>query len=110
MELRWTEVEKSRGNFDFESPGYVNYVNQMLSAMPPVRPYFILDYGNPLYDNACFSSQKHDGTCPPTSDMGREAFANFTVAAMRQWRGKGIVWEIWNVSAFSGTPTPAFKC
>jgi hypothetical protein len=61
-----------------------------------VIPYFILSYGNKLYDNSCLPADKHDGTCPPTTVAGREAFANFAVAAMLQWQGKGFVWEIWN--------------
>ena len=61
-----------------------------------VVPYFILSYGNTLYDNACPAADKHDGTCPPSTAAGRQAFANFTVAAMAQWRGLGVLFEVWN--------------
>ena len=98
MDLSWSTVERVRGVYEFESTGYSGYVRQLLATSPPIRPYFILSYGNTLYDNSCTSAQKHDGTCPPTSDIGRQAFANFTVAAMRHWRGRGIIWELWNVS------------
>ena len=96
MDLSWSHVELSKGVYEFETTGYNGYVVQLLAATPPVTPYFILSYGNVLYDNACALADKHDGTCPPITDAGRQAFANFTVAAMHQWRGRGIIWEIWN--------------
>ena len=101
MDLSWSHVERTRGVYDFDSTGYSGYVRQMLDASPSIRPYFILSYGNTLYDNSCSDAQKHDGTCPPTTYLGRQAFANFTVAAMRRWRGRGIIWEVWNVSVIS---------
>ena len=96
MDLSWSHVELSKGVFDFVTTGYDGYVAHLLAANPPVRPYFILSYGNVLYDNACAPADKHDGTCAPVTDTGRQAFANFTVAAMQQWRGRGIIFEIWN--------------
>lgn len=53
-----------------------------------VVPYWILDYGNPLYD----------GGLSPCSDEGRAAFAAFTIAMMDRFKGRGIVWELWNGS------------
>ena len=51
-----------------------------------VRPYWILDYGNPLYDN---------GTAPST-EIGIDAFARFAVASVSHYEGRGVVWELWN--------------
>jgi hypothetical protein len=94
MDLSWSHVERERGVYDWEGSGYQSYVQQLLEA--EVVPYMILSYGNSLYDNACPPADKHDGTCPPTTDAGREGFANFTLAAMRKFQGRGIIWEIWN--------------
>lgn len=94
MDLSWSHVERERGVYDWEGSGYQSYVQQLLEA--EVVPYMILSYGNSLYDNACAPADKHDGTCPPTTDAGREGFANFTLAAMRKFQGRGIIWEIWN--------------
>jgi hypothetical protein len=96
MDLSWSHVEKTQGVYDWEGSGYHGYVTALLAADPPVVPYFIMSYGNALYDNSCPAADKHDGTCPPTTDTGREAFANYTLAAMRRFQGKGILWEIWN--------------
>jgi hypothetical protein len=49
-----------------------------------VSAYWILDYGNPLYDN---------GLAPHTS-QGIAAFADFAVAACTHFQGNGIVWEV----------------
>ena len=86
MDMSWSHVEQTRGVYDWESSGYAAFVSQLLAANPPVMPYFILSYGNQLYDNACPAADKHDGTCPPTTDAGRQAFANFTIAAMRRFQ------------------------
>ena len=51
-----------------------------------VRPMFILDYGNRLYDHGQL----------PRSDSARAAFARFASAAARHFRGQGVIWEIWN--------------
>ncbi len=51
-----------------------------------IRIVFILDYGNDLYGGG---NAHH-------FDAGRAAFARFAAAAARHYRGKGIIWEIWN--------------
>jgi len=51
-----------------------------------LRSYWILDYGNPLYD----------GGNAPNTDAGRTAFANWAVASMNHFKGNGIIWELWN--------------
>lgn len=94
MDISWSHVERERGVYEWEESGYQSFIQQLLEA--GVVPYLILSYGNTLYDNACPPTDKHDGTCPPTTDAGREGFVNFTLAAMRKFQGRGIIWEIWN--------------
>ena len=97
MDISWSHVEThSRGVYDWSATGYEAYAAQLLAAEPPVVPYFVFSYGNALYDNDCPAADKHDGTCPPTSAEGREGFVNFTLATMRHFQGKGILWEVWN--------------
>jgi hypothetical protein len=59
-----------------------------MSALAPfgIRALFILDYGNPLYD---------DGG-PPRTEAARQAFARWAVAAARHFGGRGVIWETWN--------------
>jgi hypothetical protein len=47
---------------------------------------FILDYSNRLYD---------DGLSPHTDD-GRAAFAKWAAAAAVHFKGRGVIWEVWN--------------
>jgi hypothetical protein len=82
MDLFWHAVEIEPGRYDFSA--YDALVASM--ARRGIRIVFILDYGNPMYDNGF----------PPTSAEGRAAFARFAATAVRHYRGKGIVWEIWN--------------
>lgn len=81
-DLFWSEVEREAGQYDFS--GYDVLVNAMENR--GIRVVFILDYGNALYD---------DGHSPH-SDAGRAAFARFAATAARRYKGRGIIWEIWN--------------
>lgn len=82
MDMLWNTVERTPGHYDFQE--YDALVAAM--AQRSIRILFILDYGNPLYDYGF----------PPHSPEGRAAFARFAAAAARHYRGKGIIWEIWN--------------
>lgn len=82
MDFTWSEIEKQKGVYDFSR--YDVLVRDMTAR--GIRILFILDYGNPLYD---------EGKAPYT-DEGRAAFARFTEAGVKRYAGKGILWEIWN--------------
>lgn len=82
MDFTWSEIEKQKGAYDFSR--YDVLVRDMTAR--GIRILFILDYGNPLYD---------DGVAPHT-DEGRAAFARFVEAGVKRYAGKGILWEIWN--------------
>lgn len=82
MDLFWAQVEKTPGVYDFAA--YDRLVAALARA--GARPLFILDYGNPLYDE----------NRAPHSAAGRAAFARFAGAAAAHFRGKGVLWEIWN--------------
>ena len=82
MDLTWSEIEKQKGVYDFSQ--YDVLVRDMTAR--GIRILFILDYGNPLYD---------EGKAPYT-DEGRAAFARFAEAGVKRYAGKGILWEIWN--------------
>lgn len=81
MDLFWNAVEKTRGVYDFSA--YDRLVNSLASA--GARPLFILDYGNDLYQ-----------TGAPRSPEAVAAFARFAGAAAAHFKGKNVIWEIWN--------------
>jgi hypothetical protein len=82
MDLIWDIIEKKKGVYDFSQ--YDKLVKSM--SKNNIKIIFILDYGNPLYDN----------DSAPFSNNGREAFSNFAKEAVKHYKGKQIMWEIWN--------------
>ncbi len=81
-DLEWGGIERSPGRYNFAA--YDRLMVHLAEA--GVRPMFILDYGNRLYDHGQ----------SPRSDTARAAFARFAAAAARHFRGQGVIWEIWN--------------
>lgn len=82
MDFVWQSTEVVKGKYDFSS------YDRLLKALDEqqIRPLFILDYSHTLYDN------NH----APFTTEGRRAFAKWAVAAVRRYRGRGILWEIYN--------------
>jgi len=81
MDFAWARIETVKGQYDFRE--YDGLVAELERAK--IRPYFILDYGNAYYQTG--------GLTDPTA---QDAFARFAGAAVKRFKGKGIVWEIWN--------------
>ena len=82
MDFSWGGNERKRGEYDFAA--YDRLVARL--DQHKIRAVFILDYGNPLYD---------DGL-PPRTDESRAAFAAWAAAAVKHFAGKGYLWEMWN--------------
>lgn len=82
MDFVWDHIERSKGTYDFSD--YVVLTEELKRR--GMAPLYILDYGNPLYDN---------GLSPHTEE-GRVAFANFAANATKKFLNYDIVWEIWN--------------
>lgn len=82
MDFVWQSTEVEKGKYDFSS------YDRLLQALDEqkIRPLFILDYANTLYD---------EGRAP-FSDEGRRAFASWAATAVARYRGRGILWEIYN--------------
>jgi hypothetical protein len=81
MDFQWAGIEKVRGVYDFSD--YDSLCQNLNDA--GIRPLYILDYGNGLY-------QKES----PSTPAARDAFARFAAAAAKHFAGKGVIWEIWN--------------
>jgi hypothetical protein len=81
MDFAWSNIEREIGKYDFSA--YDRLVASLDRAK--LRPYFILDYGNDLYQKGS-----------PRSEESRTAFCRWVAAAMDHFKGRGIVWEMWN--------------
>jgi hypothetical protein len=82
MDFKWDVTERERGHYDF-----ANY-DRLMKTLDEyqIRALFILDYGNPLYDNGA----------PPRTAETQQAFARWASAAARHFSNRGIMWEIYN--------------
>ncbi len=82
MDFAWGGTEREKGKYDFSA------YDRLLAALEPhgIRALFILDYSNRHYD----------GGLSPCSDEGRAAFARWAAAAVERFRGRGILWEMYN--------------
>jgi hypothetical protein len=82
MDLKWDATEHEPGKYDFAA------YDRLLSALEKehLHALFILDYGNPLYDNGA----------PPRTDRTRQAFARWAIATAKHFSGRGILWELYN--------------
>jgi hypothetical protein len=81
MDFFWHQIEREKGKYDFAP------YDRLMAALEKqgIRPIFILDYGNGLYEQG-----------PPTKPESRAAFTRFVAAAMERFKNRGIVWEMWN--------------
>lgn len=82
MDLHWHDTETRPGHYDF-SP-YDRLVAGLQASR--IRPLLILNYGHPYYD----------GGRAPASAAARAAFAKWAAAAAARFKGRGILWEIYN--------------
>lgn len=82
MDFFWQKTEPAKGRYDFST------YDRLLEALEPfhIRPILIFDYTNKLYDQGL----------SPHTPAGRAAFARWAIAAARHFRGRGVVWEMYN--------------
>jgi hypothetical protein len=82
MDFSWEGSEREKGKYDFSA------YDRLLSALDKhhIRAMFILDYSNRNYDRGL----------SPSSEEGRRAMARWAAAAAGHFRGRGILWEMYN--------------
>lgn len=81
----WSDVESKEGVYNFSRTDELLSAYDAAGGHSRVRWMATLAYSNPLYD----------GGGPPTSEEGVNAFVAFTVAAVRRYQGRGVLWELW---------------
>ncbi len=82
MDLFWDQTEREKGVYDFSA------YDRLIKALEEyrIRPIFILDYVNKFYDDAR----------SPDTPEGRAGMARWAAAAATHFRGRGILWEMYN--------------
>jgi hypothetical protein len=82
MDFGWGGIERRKGEYDFSA------YDRLLKALEEyhIRAIFILDYSNRFYDNGQ----------SPSSVEGRAACAKWAAESVKHFKGRGILWEMYN--------------
>ncbi len=86
MDFGWGATEREKGKYDFSA--YDRLLKDMDAQK--LRAYWILDYGNTLYASA----ENRDAS--PNNAAYYAAYSKWAAAAVAHFKGRGVVWEIWN--------------
>lgn len=97
MDLSWDATERVRGEYDWSA------YDELLANLEQraLRPLLILDYSNRHYEPSFTSVDPHTRkqkteVASPRSDAGIAAFTRWAAAAAAHFRGRRVIWEIWN--------------
>ncbi|MES2490079.1 MAG: cellulase family glycosylhydrolase [Pseudomonadota bacterium] len=95
-DLKWDETERYKGVYDWSA--YDELAANL--AKRGIRPLFILDYSNPLYEETkhklWLNIWSYYEVMSPRSPTSIAAFARWAVAAEQHFRKYDVIWEIWN--------------
>lgn len=96
MDFIWSDIEKVKGQYDFAA------YDELTANLEKrgIRPYYILDYSNSLYENE-IETKDNQGNIKkspisPQRAQSVVAFSNWAAASAKHFKGHNIIWEIWN--------------
>jgi polysaccharide biosynthesis protein PslG len=98
MDFLWGRTERRKGEYDWSD--YDELTAQL--ERRGIRAYYILDYSNPLYEGTVVTQnpdtlrEEDRSTASPRRPESITAFALWAAAAASHFRGRHVVWEIWN--------------
>jgi hypothetical protein len=97
MDFVWSSTERRCGEYDWSA--YEELTEQL--EQRGLRALYILDYSNPLYEDTVVARNPITGreertTASPQQPQSVAAFARWAAAAAAHFRGRGVLWEIWN--------------
>lgn len=97
MDLGWAGIERTKGQYDWSA------YDELTANLEKrgLQPMYILDYSNPLYEEAVvthdpITGREHRDTASPQRPESVAAFARWAAAAAERYRGRRVIWEIWN--------------
>jgi hypothetical protein len=97
MDFGWASIEREKGRYDWSA------YEELLANLDKrgIRALFILDYSNPLYEEKITSKNPitggtHETIASPQHLESVKAFATWAAAAARHFKGRKVLWEIWN--------------
>lgn len=97
MDFGWGGIERVKGEYDWSA--YDELTNNLEKR--GLKALYILDYSNPLYEKTVTTKNPITGreqrdTASPQQPESVAAFAHWAAAAAKRYRGRPIIWEIWN--------------
>ncbi|MBK9389971.1 MAG: cellulase family glycosylhydrolase [Bacteroidetes bacterium] len=97
MDFGWQITEREKGVYNWSD---YDELTANLSKRG-IRALYILDYSNSLYEEQIESKDPISGkitksVAAPNDPESVDAFAKWAAAAAVHFRGKDIIWEIWN--------------
>jgi hypothetical protein len=97
MDFTWTVIERTKGAYDW------SVYDELTADLDKrgLRAIYILDYSNGLYESAVVtrdpvSGREERNTASPQHPESVAAFARWAAAAAQHFRGRRVIWEIWN--------------
>ncbi len=97
MDLGWAGIERRPGEYDWSA------YDELTANLEKrgLQPLYILDYSNPLYEESVVTRDPITGreqrdTASPQRPESVAAFARWAAAAAERYRGRRVIWEIWN--------------
>lgn len=97
MDFGWGGIEQKKNQYDWRD------YEQLLEHLDKrgIRALFILDYSNPLYEETVSSLHPithapNKSTASPRHPESIAAFSKWAAAAAAHFRGRHVIWEIWN--------------
>ena len=97
MDFAWDATERRKGEYDWSA--YDELTKELEKR--GLRALYILDYSNELYEPVVERRDRVSGKPQrilpsPQHAESIAAFARWAAAAVRHFRGRRIIWEIWN--------------
>ena len=97
MDFSWSGIERNKGEYDWSA--YDELTANLEKRK--LRPFYILDYSNNLYEDEVssrdpVSGKERLGTASPQKPESIAAFARWAAGAVKHFQGHRIIWEIWN--------------
>ncbi len=97
MDFVWASIERQKDRYDWSA------YDELTANLEQrgLQPLYILDYSNPLYEETVVSRNPVTGreqrdTASPQRPESVAAFARWAAAAAARYRGRRVIWEIWN--------------
>lgn len=97
MDFAWEGTEREPGKYDWSA------YDELTANLEKrgLRALYILDYSNRLYEKQVTLKDRRTGKefqaiAAPQNPESVAAFARWAAAAVKHYRGRQIIWEVWN--------------